>query len=175
MGEKRIKPKEYSHIDYEALLIYAMKNHVSIEKAIEDNGLTIARSTVTRAIKRIKEQEEKDTSIIDFYQQIYVPNFQKPELPEKIKQVIDELPSKDVVTKSELEDLYHKLYRMNEVVESCQGNIAEATRKINSGQTPLGNVAPISVQGVRKDINYFKKVRELMEKSIQEQKEGEEK
>ena len=42
-SERKVKPKQYSHIDYEALLIYAMKNHISIEKAIEENGLTIAR------------------------------------------------------------------------------------------------------------------------------------
>ncbi len=45
-NEKRIKPREYSHIDYEALLIYAMKNHISVEKAIKENGLTISRITV---------------------------------------------------------------------------------------------------------------------------------
>ena len=71
--------------------------------------------------------------------------------------------------------MYHKLYTMNEIVDSCQGNIAEATRKINSGQTLLGNIRPISVQGLRKDIKYFKEVKTVMEESIEREKGGEEK
>ena len=33
-NKKTVKPKQYSHIDYEALLIYIMKNHISMEQAI---------------------------------------------------------------------------------------------------------------------------------------------
>lgn len=135
--EKKIKPKQYSHIDYEALLIYAMKNHISLEKAMEENELAIARSTVIRNIRRMKQEKGRDTRIIEFYQQVYVPNYQKSELPEKIVQAIEELPEKRVVIKNELEDLYNKLYIMNEIVKASDGNMAEATRKINSGQTRI--------------------------------------
>ena len=133
--EKEIKPKQYSHIDYEALLIYAMKKHISIERAIEENGLTIARSTVTRNIRKMKEEKNGNLDIIEFYQNVYVPNCQKSKLPDSIIKVIDTFPEKEVVIKNELEDLYKKLYTMNEIVEACNGNVAEATRKINSGQT----------------------------------------
>lgn len=133
--ERKIKPKQYSHIDYEALLIYTMKNHISLEKAIEENGLRIARSTVIRNIKRMKEERDRNLDIINFYQNIYVPNSQKSELPVTLIRVINEFPEREIVVKDELEDLYRKLYTMNEIVEACNGNVAEAARKINSGQT----------------------------------------
>ena len=133
MNEKKIKPKQYSHIDYEALLIYMMKHGVSLERALEENGLDIARSTVNRNISKIKEQKGKDLSVIEFYQNKYVPNMQKAKLPEEIMESIAMFKEKPVVIKNELEDLYNKLSTMNQIVEACGGNISEATRKINSG------------------------------------------
>ena len=170
-----IKPKEYFHIDYEALLIYAMKKHVSLERAIEENGLTIARSTVIRNIRKMKQDVTRDNSIIEFYQEEYVPNCQKPELPARIIRGIASLPQKKVVIKNELQDLYNKLSTMNEIVQACDGNLAEATRKINSGKTILGNVKPISRQGLEKDIKYFQEIREIIEKEIEKEEKGEEK
>lgn len=99
--KKEVKPKQYSHIDYEALLIYIMKNHISMEQAIEELNLNIARSTIVRNINKIKK-EDKENSIIDLYQNIYTPNSQKKELPEFLKNQIDELPELEVVKKEEL-------------------------------------------------------------------------
>lgn len=177
MEEKasNIKPKQYTHIDYEALLIYAMKHHISLERAIEENNLAIARSTVIRNIRKMKKEATRDNTIIEFYQEEYVPNYQKSELSPRIIQVIDSLPLKRVVIKNELDDLYYKLSTMNEIVQICNGNITEATRKINSGQTILGNVKPISVQGLGKNIKYFQKIKEIMEEEIEKEEKGEEK
>ncbi len=98
MEEKasNIKPKQYTHIDYEALLIYAMKHHISLERAIEENNLAIARSTVIRNIRKMKKEATRDNTIIEFYQEEYVPNYQKSELSPRIIQVIDSLPLKRV-------------------------------------------------------------------------------
>lgn len=85
------------------------------------------------------------------------------------------MPLKRVVIKNELDDLYYKLSTMNEIVQICNGNITEATRKINSGQTILGNVKPISVQGLGKNIKYFQKIKEIMEEEIEKEEKGEEK
>jgi hypothetical protein len=177
MEEKasNIKPKQYSHIDYEALLIYAMKHHISLERAIEENGLVIARSTVIRNIRKMKQDVSRDNSIIEFYQEEYVPSCQRPELPARIIRGIASLPQKKVVIKNELEDLYNKLSIMNAIVQACDGNLAEATRKINSGQTILGNVKPISIQGLGKNIKYFQEIKEIMEKEMKEEEKGEEK
>ena len=135
---KKVKPKQYTHIDYEALLIYAMKNHISIERAIEEHNLTIARSTVIRYIKKMKEDKNQDKTVIDYYQNVYVKNYQKPQLPDEILQVIETFPEKKVIVKNELEDLYQKLNTMNEIVIECGGNLAEASRRINAGQTRIG-------------------------------------
>lgn len=136
-GEKEVRLRQYSYIDYEALLIYAMKRHISVEKAIEENGLTVSRVTVTRNIKKMKQEKDRDLSVIEFYQNVYTPNFQKPEMPEYIKQTIESFPEKPVKMKSKFEDLYQKLWMMNEIVEACGGNYTEAARKISSGQTRI--------------------------------------
>ena len=166
MSEKKIKPRQYSHIDYEALLIYVMKNGVSVEEALEDHGLNIARSTVIRNITKMKKEEGRDLTVIDFYQKIYVPNSQKSKKPQDVIRQIQDFVERPIIIKNELEDLYNKLSTMNKIVEACNGNVAEATRKINSGETPLGKVKSISVQGLRKDIKYFERVKEEMEKTM---------
>ena len=75
MENKKIyRPKTYTHIDYEALVIYAMKFRVSIEQALRDNNIEIARSTVVRNIKKLVNN---NNSTIALYQNGYVPNMQK--------------------------------------------------------------------------------------------------
>ena len=160
-NNKGLKPKQYTHIDYEAILIYAMKNRISIEEALAMNGLDIARSTVVRNIREMKK--ETITSIIDLYEKQYVPNSQKKILPEKLQETIDELQERDIVMKPELEDLYTKLSFMKELVDRCNGNKAEAARIISSGNTILGNVR-ISTQGLAKDLKKYEIVAEEMKK-----------
>ncbi len=171
--QKRIKPKQYTHIDYEAILIEAMQERCSIEECLARNGLKIARSTVLRNIRKIKENGE-DLSIIDLYEKEYVPNMQKEKLPEKLQQKIDELPSRVVVIKPELEDLLKKLNIMNEILEQTNGNYSEAARIISSGTTILGNVT-ISHTGLEKNIKHYQEIkRELAKEKKQKEKEGEE-
>ena len=50
--EKKVKPKQYTHIDYTAFLIYLMKTHKPFERAMEELGINIAKSTVNRNIKK---------------------------------------------------------------------------------------------------------------------------
>lgn len=181
MENKIYRPKTYTHIDYEALLIYAMKHKVSIEQAIEENNLTIARSTV---IRNIKKMADDGNQIVSLYQNGYVPNMQKKKLPEDIKTKIEKLESKQVTKGNELDDVYRKLSTMEKIIENCNGNVTEATRKINSGETPLGNVGSITHQGLLKDMKYLEKIRQRLEtervnkeknKISEEESKGEEK
>ena len=167
-NKKEVKPKQYSHIDYEALLIYIMKNHISMEQAIEELNLHIARSTIVRNINKIKK-EDKENSIIDLYQNIYTSNSQKKELPDFLKNQIDELPELEVVKKEELEDLYKKLSYMKEIAEMCNGNLAEAARVISAGKTILGNIK-ITRQGLGKDLKRYEIVKEAYEQQHKEKK-----
>ena len=175
MKKNEIRPKQYTHIDYEALLIYVMKNNVSLEEAIKENNLSIARSTVIRNIRKIKQDYTRDTAIIDYYQNVYVKNSQKSKIPDEIKLKIDSFEQKPVKIKNELEDLYNKLSIMNSVLQQTSGNYTEATRIINSGTTKLGRIKPITVQAFRNDIKYFERIKEEMEEKIREEKEGVEK
>lgn len=158
--EKKVKPKKYTHIDYIALLTHVMKRRISVESAIDELELNISRSTIVRNIKKIKETgNEEEKEIINLYQEQYVPNMQKDEFPESLQLKIDNLPEKGIINKNELEDLYNKLYRMKQIIESCNGNIAEAARVISSGTTILGNVS-ITPQGLNKVIKKFEQVKE---------------
>lgn len=164
--QKKIRPKQYTHIDYEALLIEAMKERCSIEECIERNGLNIARSTVSRNISKMRNAK-KNFTVIDLYEKQYVPNMQKKKLPKKMQEKIDELPSKPVVIKPELEDLLRKLNIMNAILEQANGNYAEATRIINSGTTLLGKVK-ISFVGLKKDIEQLHRIRKMLEEKQEE-------
>lgn len=160
---KKVKPKQYSHIDYEAILIYSMKNRVSIDDIIKKFNLDIARSTLIRNISKLKAQN-KDNEIISFYQDVYVPNMQKKELPEYIAKEIDSIEDRPIIIKkSELEDLYKKLSDMKNIVESCGNNVSIAARVINSGNTILGNIK-ISTQGLRKNLKRYEIVKREYEK-----------
>lgn len=163
MQVKKIKPKEYTHIDYEALLIYIMKNGVSLEQALEDNGLTIARSTFTRNINKILEKNE-DNEVIGLYRDEYSKERQKG-LSEPLKQKIAELPDKKIVNKVLLEDLYKKLTMMKAIIESCGGSMKKAVEAINTGNTPLGQVQ-ITRQGLKKNMEKYEEVRNEYLKQI---------
>lgn len=171
--EKEIKrkPKQYTHIDYEALLVYAMKRHISIEDTIKELELSISRSTVVRNISKIKKNN-KNNLIIDLYQNGYVRNYQKDPFPEELEKKIEQLPEKQVVNKPEIEDLYKKLSYMKEIIDICDGNLAEATRRINSGSTILGNVK-ISRQGLGKNMLHYEEIKKQYQEQIKKESERE--
>lgn len=154
--QSKFKPKQYTHIDYEALLIYVMKNRTSVENAVIELELKVARSTIVRNINKLKEQ---GSQIVRLYQEEYATNMQKKELPVGIAEKIDQLPKKEIRIKNELEDVYFKLTMMKEILDSCDGNLTQAARVISSGNTPLGNFK-ITRQGLTKDLKYYEKVKE---------------
>jgi len=152
---KNIRPKQYTNINYEALIIYAMKNRVSIEKAILENGLNIARSTVARNIEK-----KPDNEVFKFYKEIYVPNMQKKESQEYIQGKIDEFQRGKVKKEEEIAELYKKLIYMKNIIEQCNGDFKKASEMINSGTTILGK-KHISIQGLYKNMKILKKVEEF--------------
>ena len=173
MKEKKdIKPKQYTHIDYEALLIYVMKNHTSVSKTIKELNLGISRDVVVRNIRKIKEEDPKN-EIVMLYQDEYVPNMQKAKMPESIEEKIKQLKSLKIVIKDELEDLYNRLTNINNILEACNRNWYEATRVINSGSTPLGNIK-ISRQGLIKVMKNYDLVKKKYEENIKDKKDNSE-
>ena len=158
---KKVKPKQYTHIDYEALLIYVMKNHTSVVQAIEDLEIDIARSTIVRNINKLKKE---NSSIVNLYQNFYICNMQKKQLPEELQYKINSLEERKIVDKNELEDLYQKLLYMKKIVEQCDGNVAMAARTISNGTTILGDIK-ITTQGLQKNLKRY----EIVEKEYKKQ------
>lgn len=155
--KKQYKPKQYSHIDYEALITYVMKNHISVTEAIKRLGLEISRITVERNLNNMK-----NSPIVILYRKKYIPKMQS-NIPKEIVQEIKDLPDKKVEIKPSLEDTYRKLFIMKEIVNQCRGNLTQAAKVISSGNTPLGNVT-ISRQGLTKNMNNYEKVKEEYKK-----------
>lgn len=170
--KKEIRPRQYTHIDYEALLVYVMKNHTSVSNAIEELNLDISRSAVVRNIRKIKQEDPKNEIVI-LYQEGYVPNMQKDKIPEELEEKIEQLESSEVVIKDKLEDLYNKLTTINNVIEACNGNCNEATIVINRGYTPLGNIK-ISRQGLSRIMKNYGLVKEKYEEHMKEKKDNSE-
>lgn len=141
-----------------------MKRKMSIEEVLEEQEIHIARSTVVRNIRKIQKESKGTSQVINIYQNLYVPNMQKSEIPESLKAAIEELPEKQIIIKNELEDLYQKLFQMKKIVEETDGNISEATRRINEGTTSLGKIRSITPQGLRKNMLRLKKIEEVMQK-----------
>lgn len=56
---------------------------------------------------------------------------------------------------------------MKEISEMCNGNLAEATRVINEGNTILGNIK-ITRQGLGKDLKRYEIVKEAYEQQHNE-------
>lgn len=157
-----IRPKKYTHIDYEALLTRVMKEKISIKSVIEDEELDIARSTVDRNIRKMP-----DSRVVQIYKNFYVPNKQKKQFPEKLDIMIHELPSKSVkpiVVKEKFTDMYHKLLSLYNLYEK-NNSYRETAERINAGITEFGN-AKITEQGVRKHIRRFQEYRSEMEKEL---------
>lgn len=157
-----IRPKQYTHIDYEGLLIYAMKNRRSIEESLKELDIDIARSTVGRNLKKLKNKSKGTNQVIEFYRDLYVPNMQT--MPEWLKAMIEKLPDKDVIIKDKFEDLHQILLQMKQVVDESGGNISEAARRINEGSTSLGNIKNITPQGLRKDMLRLQQIEKAIAK-----------
>lgn len=165
-----IRPKQYTHINYTALLIYMMKNRVSMEQAMLDNGLNIAKSTVTRNLRKIEKdlkEGEEEFEIIQLYKNEYLANVQKVKFPERIKEKIENLPNREVIEKDELEDLYKKLSTMYCIFETCGRNMEKAVQAINTGMTPLGKMT-ITVPGFAKNMKRYEIVKEEIQKRKKE-------
>lgn len=159
--QKSYKPKQYSNIDYEALITYVMKKHISVTEAIIQLGLNVTRTTVERNLNNME-----DSPIIAFYRTKYIHNRQS-KMPTEIAQEIEALPDKKVQTKARLEDTYRKLSIMKEIVDQCDGNLTQAAKVISSGNTPLGNVT-ISRQGLTKNMKNYERVREEYKKEMEQ-------
>lgn len=159
MEPKSYKPKQYSHIDYEALIIYLMKHRISVEQAIKDLDLNISRITVTRNLNKMEQNP-----IVAIYREEYIPNVQKgAKMPEEIVQEIQNLPDKEVQTGDILEETYRTLSIMKEIIEQCGGNMTQAAKVISGGATPLGNVS-ITHQGLSKNMKNYERVKEEYKK-----------
>ena len=149
-----------------------MKNHTSVSNAIKELNLDVSRSAVVRNIRKIKQADPKN-KIVMLYQEGYVPNMQKDEIPEEIEEKVEQLKSSEIVIKDELEDLYNKLTIINNILEACNRNKNETTKVINSGKSPLGNVK-ISRHGLSKIMKNYELVKQQYMENMNNKKDNSE-
>ena len=142
-------------------------NETEIEKL--SNKYHINKLLASILINRKIKEEDPKNEIVMLYQDEYVPNMQKAKMPESIEEKIKQLKSLKIVIKDELEDLYNRLTNINNILEACNRNWYEATRVINSGRTPLGNIK-ISRQGLIKVMKNYDLVKKKYEENIKDKK-----
>jgi len=83
------KPREYTHIDWRAMLIDIMKKGYTKEQAAEQyeiNSRTIAR----------KVYKVDDNYIVDLYREVSGYRKRQQPLPQKLQEIVDDLPEEEV-------------------------------------------------------------------------------
>lgn len=84
-------PREYTHIDYEAMIIDIMKKAYTKKQAAEQYG--ISDRTINR---KIKEMENKNPQLVAFYREVAYYRKHKKPLPDNLQQIVDGLEEKEV-------------------------------------------------------------------------------
>lgn len=131
------KPREYTHIDWRAMLIDIMKKGYTKEQAAEQYEIT--SRTIARKVYKVE-----DSYIVDLYRKVsYYKKHQKP-LPLELKRQVDALPIEKVFLGGicdkreeeldKLEENYNFQLRKGEkpTVASAKCGKSRATKDINT-------------------------------------------
>lgn len=84
-------PREYTHIDYEAMMIDIMKKGYTKKQAAEQYG--ISDKTITRKIKAL---ENEGNQYVPIYRQVANYRKHKYKLPEELQKIVDSIEAKPV-------------------------------------------------------------------------------
>lgn len=133
-NNKGYRPRKYTHIDYEALLIYIMKHNLTVEEAAEQFG--IHRVTISRKVKELEEVAEKQDKnnllkIISLYKEYTAFNqSHKNQMDKKTQFVIGLLKEKPVVVKGRLETIIEQLNQRENILEQSENNYTRAAKRL---------------------------------------------
>lgn len=84
-------PREYTHIDYEAMIIDIMKKGYTKKQAAEQYGIN--DRTISRKINKVQKE---NPNLVELYREVaYYRKHQKP-LPTELQQIVDNLEVKEV-------------------------------------------------------------------------------
>ena len=114
------RPREYTHIDYEALVIDILKNGYTRRSWKEVYG--IDSRTITRKVYVVKE---KNPDLVSLYREVARYRKQQKKLPEGLQRQIDMLEEKEIflggVCDKKREELLEKERRYNEKLSDGTG------------------------------------------------------
>ena len=85
------KPREYSHIDYEAIIIDILKK--GYKRREWDDVYEIDSRTINR---KIHEIEKENPSLVELYKQVSSYRKKQRHLPMELQQAIDELEAREI-------------------------------------------------------------------------------
>lgn len=86
------KPREYTHIDYEAIIIDILKKGYT-RRELDEVYDGVSSRTIQR---KIKELEAENLELINLYREVSKYRKSQKELPERLKLAIDRLEEKDI-------------------------------------------------------------------------------
>lgn len=122
------KPREYTHIDYEALIIDILKNGYTRRQW--DDIYEVDSRTITRKLKIL---EETNPNLICLYREVAQYKKKQIEVPVYLQKQIDDLESKEIfiagINDKKREELLEKEKQYNEAIMSGMG-ATEASKKV---------------------------------------------
>jgi len=146
-------PREYTHINWRAMLIDIMKRGYTKSEAEEQYG--ISNRTIARKVYKVQESDE---AIVSLYREVSKYRKMQKKLPEELQKKINELPEEEVFVGGiydkrveellELEKKYNDELLKGESVKNASANCGKS--RVSK---PLNTLYRIKIEeSFRKDI-----------------------
>lgn len=133
-NKKGYRPRKYTHIDYEALLIYIMKHDLTGEQTSEEFG--IHRVTISKKVKELEEKAKKEenkelSKIISLYKEYTsYHRSHKGQMNKRTQFVIRMLVEKPVFIKGKLDNTMENLHQREEALKQSENNYTQAAKQL---------------------------------------------
>ena len=126
------KPREYSHIDYEAIIIDILKK--GYKRREWDDVYEIDSRTINR---KIHEIEKENPSLVELYKQVSSYRKKQRHLPMELQQAIDELEAREIyicgIYDKKREEILAQEKAYNEKLLEGK-SVAEASQELGRGR-----------------------------------------
>lgn len=146
-------PREYTHINWRAMLIDIMKKGYTKFEAQEQ--YEISHRTISRKVYKVQEEDEE---LVSLYREVSSYRKRQKKLPEKLQKIVDELPEEEIfvggIYDKKIQELLELEKKYNE--ELLKGETATSA-SANCGKTrvakPLNTLYRIKIEeNFREDI-----------------------
>ena len=146
-------PREYTHINWRAMLIDIMKKGYTKHEAEEQ--YSISSRTISR---KVYEVEKDDEDIVSLYREVSSYRRKQKELPQKLQQEVDSLQEEEIflggIYDKRTQELLELEKKYNEeLAKGKSKNVASTNCGINKVDKTLNTLYRIKIENTNKVIN----------------------